>query len=79
MGVSALLSYGTSTHNVLYRMSPIPRTRLINEYIVPCYDSSPNSGLTLQEYALIYAILALGEYKLLSGTISRVFIVVCYI
>ncbi|KIM27212.1 hypothetical protein M408DRAFT_330132 [Serendipita vermifera MAFF 305830] len=43
-----------------WEMNPVLRGRFIRDYFVPCYENQFNSGLTLQEYALIYSVYALG-------------------
>lgn len=45
-----------------FRMSPISREIFIKDYFGPCYESSMGRNITLQDCALVYAILAMGEY-----------------
>lgn len=42
------------------RVCPVPRSCFIKDHLEPCYDYPLNNTLSLHDFALVYAVLALG-------------------
>ncbi|PVF92900.1 hypothetical protein CPB86DRAFT_790710 [Serendipita vermifera] len=43
-----------------WEMAPVPRSRLIKEMFIPCYDNLPTLGVGYHELSFLWAVLALG-------------------
>ncbi|PVF92901.1 hypothetical protein CPB86DRAFT_716551 [Serendipita vermifera] len=43
-----------------WEMAPVPRSRLIKEIFIPCYDNLPNLSISYHDLAFLWGVLALG-------------------
>lgn len=55
-----IVDYRSLTYRL--RTSPISRETFIKDYFGPCYEKSSGRDIILQDFALVYAILAMGEH-----------------
>src|SRR5665213_2175122 len=42
-------------------MCPVQRQKFFKDHFGPCYENPLNPNVTLQDFALVYAVLAVGE------------------
>jgi hypothetical protein len=57
----ASLLPGVTNFFHLFSTDPVPRGRLLKEFLIPCYDNFENTPAMRRGLALLYAVFALGK------------------